>query len=100
MDPQVTGVALGLLLGAAKILLAVSIGFGVVWWRVRGRLRKLEAATAPLPASAEERIARVEEGIAYLTDQLDLVLDGQQRLSEQLNRVGLPPPVDEHHTPR
>ena len=43
MSPELTGFALGLLLGAAKVMTIGTIGFGIAWWRARKRVRVLEA---------------------------------------------------------
>ena len=43
MSPEFTGFALGLLLGAAKVMAIAAVGFGVAWRRARGRIRALEA---------------------------------------------------------
>jgi hypothetical protein len=43
MGPQLTGFALGLLLGAAKVMAIAAVGFGIAWWRARLRVKSLEA---------------------------------------------------------
>jgi hypothetical protein len=42
VNPELTGFALGLLLGAAKVMTIGTIGFGIAWWRARLRVRALE----------------------------------------------------------
>ena len=43
MSPELTGFALGLLLGAAKVMAISTVVFGVAWWRARLRIKALEA---------------------------------------------------------
>jgi hypothetical protein len=69
MDPTLSGFALGLLLGAAKIGAIGTIGFGIAWWRTRTKLRKLEAAL-PDPARLEERLANLEQLADYTAGQV------------------------------
>ena len=52
IDPTLSGFALGLLLGAAKVGLIGTVGFGIAWWRTRRKLRRLEAEL-PDPARLE-----------------------------------------------
>ena len=52
MDPQLSGFALGLLFGAAKIGAIGTIGFAIAWWRTRRKLQRLERAL-PDPRSLE-----------------------------------------------
>ncbi len=68
MDPQLSGFALGLLLGAAKIGFLGTIGFGIAWWRTRSKLRRLEAAL-PDPARLGERLANLEQIFGLLGKQ-------------------------------
>lgn len=43
MSPEITGFALGLLVGAAKVLGIGMAGFAVAWWRARLRIKALES---------------------------------------------------------
>jgi len=82
MGPELSGFALGLLLGAAKVGLIGTVVFGIAWWRSRQRLRALEVEQAR-PALTEERLDHLEQGMDYLASQLDRVLDAQQQLGRQ-----------------
>ncbi|HET9292797.1 MAG TPA: hypothetical protein VFO06_00765, partial [Gemmatimonadales bacterium] len=64
MDPTLSGFALGLLLGAAKVGLIGTVAFGIAWWRTRAKLRRMEA-TLPDPASLAERLANLEQMVDY-----------------------------------
>ena len=65
MNPELTGFALGLLLGAAKVMTIGTIGFGIAWWRGRRRIRELEAdlqeAEQLVDSLNEERAALLED---------------------------------------
>ena len=74
MDPQLSGFALGLLFGAAKIGAIGTVAFGVAWWRVRRKLRRLERASAD---QIEARLASLEESAQLSAGQLDRLLDAQ-----------------------
>ncbi len=87
MDPQLSGFALGLLLGAAKVGFIGTIAFGIAWWRARRRLTALEA-TLPDPGRLEERLAVLEQAADYQASQLDRLVDGQSLLLRQLNPPG------------
>ena len=87
MDPTLSGFALGLLLGAAKIGAIGTIGFGIAWWRTRGKLRRLEAAL-PDPASLEERLANLEQVADYTSAQVNRLVEAQEA------GAVLPPPAD------
>ncbi len=76
MNPELTGVALGLLLGAAKIGFIGTIAFGIGWWRAHRRLQRLDA-TLPDPAELQDRLARLEELADYTAGQLHRVVDAQ-----------------------
>jgi hypothetical protein len=99
MELALGGVALGLLFGAAKVLLIGTVGFGIAWWRARRRLRELEAQA---PSLMDERLDRLERNLDYLASQLDRVAQGQVELARELGadrRFGeLPParPVTPH----
>lgn len=84
MDPQLSGFALGLLLGAAKVLAIAAVGFGIAWWRVRARVRKLEAEQLQ-PVWTEERLARLEQGLDYAASQLDQLVRTQTELNHRLS---------------
>lgn len=77
MDPTLSGFALGLLLGAAKLGLIGTVVFGVAWWRTRARLRRLEAAL-PDPARLEERLASIEQLADHTASQMDRLIKGQE----------------------
>jgi hypothetical protein len=99
MELALGGVALGLLFGAAKVLLIGTVGFGIAWWRARRRLQELEAQA---PSLMDERLDRLERNLDYLASQLDRVAQGQVELARELGadrRFGeLPParPVTPH----
>lgn len=57
MSPEVTGFALGLLLGAAKVMAIAAVGFGIAWWRSRLRVRALQEELAETQAALEESLA-------------------------------------------
>ena len=76
MDPTLSGFALGLLLGVAKLGIIGTVGFGIAWWRSRTRLRRLEAAL-PDPARLEERLANLESQTDYMAGQLDRLVEAQ-----------------------
>ena len=89
MDPTLSGFALGLLLGAAKVGVLGTVGFGIAWWRTRARLRRLESAL-PDPARLEERLASLEQLADYSAAKLDRLLEGQ----EATRQFPAPPPHD------
>jgi hypothetical protein len=76
MDPTLSGFTLGLLLGAAKLGIIGTVGFGIAWWRTRARLRRLEA-TLPDPARLEERLANLESLADYTAGQVNRLVEGQ-----------------------
>ena len=83
MDPTLSGFALGLLLGAAKIGAIGTVGFAIAWWRTRARLRRLEAEL-PDPAIMEERLANLESLTEHTAQQVN-------RLVEAHEATALPP---------
>ena len=83
MDLALSGFALGLLFGAAKVLLIGTVGFGIAWWRTRRRLRALEIEHAQ-PSLTDERLARLEQGFDYLASQMDRLVAGQAELTREL----------------
>jgi uncharacterized iron-regulated membrane protein len=87
MDPTLSGFALGLLLGAAKIGLIGTVVFGVLWWKTRAKLRRLEG-TLPDPARIEERLASIEQIADYTASQMDRLVKSQEETTRQLR----PPP--------
>lgn len=90
MDPTLSGFALGLLFGAAKLGLIGTMGFGIAWWRTRTRLRRLESAL-PDPARLEERLANLESLADYTTGQVSRLMEGQA------TGALLPPESDHEH---
>ena len=83
MDPQLSGVAIGLLFGAAKVGLIATAGFAIAWWRGRRRVAALEAAQSD-PDLIEERLAALERTADYTATQLERLLEGQATLLRQL----------------
>jgi hypothetical protein len=83
MDPQLSGFALGLLFGAAKVGLIGTVAFGIAWWRAHRRLARLEA-TLPEPGLLEERLASLEQAADYQASQLNRLVEGQASLLRQL----------------
>jgi hypothetical protein len=83
MDLALSGFALGLLFGAAKVLLIGTVGFGIAWWRTRRRLQLLEAERSQ-PSITDERLDRLEQGFDYMATQLDRLVAGQAELARQL----------------
>lgn len=77
MNPTLSGFALGLLFGAAKIGLIGTIGFGIAWWRTRAKLKRLEA-TLPDPAQLNERLANLEQLTDYTAAQVNRLVEGQR----------------------
>ena len=74
MNPELTGFALGLLLGAAKVMTIGTIGFGIAWWRARLRVRALETdlreADAQIAALKEEQAALLVAHPEHTTPRL------------------------------
>jgi hypothetical protein len=91
VDPQLSGFALGLLFGAAKIGAIGTIGFAIAWWRTRRKLQRLERAL-PDPGVLEERLANLEQNSDYMGAKLAELGETQTRLLEQL---GSPPRLTE-----
>jgi uncharacterized membrane protein YciS (DUF1049 family) len=54
VSPELSGFALGLLVGAAKVLGIAAVGFGIAWWRARLRIKSLEAELKETEAALEE----------------------------------------------
>jgi hypothetical protein len=84
LELALSGFAIGLLLGAAKVLLIGTLGFGIAWWRTRRRLRALEIEHAQ-PSLTDERLQRLEQGFDYLASQLDRLVAGQAELARRLS---------------
>jgi hypothetical protein len=85
MDPTLSGFALGLLLGAAKVGTIGTVAFGIAWWRSRTKLRRLEATLPdPTPARLEERLASLEQIAEYTASQMDRLVQAQDDLAKQL----------------
>jgi hypothetical protein len=83
MDPQLSGFALGLLFGAAKIGAIGTIGFALAWWRIRRKLQRLEQAL-PDPGVLEERLANLDQNSDYIAAKLAELGESQTRLLQQL----------------
>ena len=83
MDPTLSGFALGLLLGAAKVGLIGTVGFGIAWWRTRRKLKQLESAL-PDPARLEERLANLEQIADFTAAQLAKLVETQADLQRKL----------------
>jgi uncharacterized protein HemX len=87
MNPELTGFLLGLLLGAAKVMAIGTVGFGLAWWRARGRIRHLEAEqleTERLAAPDREDWRQLQEGLAQVIVQLDQITRTQAGMMKQL----------------
>jgi len=85
MDPTLSGFALGLLLGAAKVGILGTVGFGIAWWRARARLRRLESAL-PDPARLEERLANLEQIADYTAAQVNRLVEAHDETGALLTR--------------
>jgi hypothetical protein len=83
MDPQLSGFALGLLFGAAKIGLVGTVAFGVAWWRARAKLERYERLL-PEPGQLEERLGSLEQASEYTTAKLTELVDAQAAVLHQL----------------
>lgn len=77
MDPTLSGFALGLLLGAAKVGALGTVVFGIAWWRTRAKLRRLESSL-PDPARLEERLANLEQIADYTAAQVGRLVEAQE----------------------
>ena len=83
MDPTLSGFALGLLFGAAKVGLIGTVVFGIAWWRTRKRLRKLEAAF-PEPTQLEERLSNLEQLADYSASQMQRLVESHEALARRI----------------
>ena len=92
MDPQLSGFALGLLFGAAKIGAIGTIGFAIAWWRTRRRLQRLESVL-PDPGVLEERLASLEQNTDYIGAKLAELGEAQTLVLRQLGGGKLPEPA-------
>jgi hypothetical protein len=90
MDPQLSGFALGLLLGAAKIGFLGTVAFGIAWWRARAKLRRYERVL-PDPGRLEERLGSLEQASDYTTAKLTDLLEAQATILQHLNAHGARP---------
>jgi hypothetical protein len=86
MDPQLSGFALGLLFGAAKLGAIGTIGFAIAWWRTRRKLHRLESAL-PDPGLLEERLASLERNSDYIGAKLAELGESQNQVLLQLGGV-------------
>ena len=102
MSPELTGFALGLLLGAAKVMAIASVGFAIAWWRARIRIRTLEAEQLESGGRGEEieHLHEIREGLSEMRQQLERLNNAQDDLLKQLSigseshRGALPPGPD------
>ena len=94
MNPELTGFALGLLLGAAKVLAIAALGFGVAWWRARARIRDLEADQLVLDRqlSENDNLRQIQESLSEMRLSLSQLNRTHAGLLKQLSGG---PPVDE-----
>jgi hypothetical protein len=96
VDPQLSGFALGLLFGAAKVGAIGTIGFAIAWWRTRRKLQHLEQ-TLPDPGQLNERLASLEQSNEEIGARLSELADTQAFLARQLgtaiDRSALPRPA-------
>jgi hypothetical protein len=83
MDPTLSGFALGLLLGAAKVGLLGTVAFGIAWWRARRKLRQIEEAL-PDPERLEERLAHLEQLAEASAQRMERLLDAQEASEARL----------------
>jgi hypothetical protein len=107
MDPQLSGFALGLLFGAAKIGAIGTVGFAIAWWRTRRKLQRLEEAL-PDPGRLEERLASIERNSDYIGAKIAELGEGQNQVLQQLGGAprlaeparledeGVRPPITPH----
>ena len=84
VNPEWTAFTLGLLFGAVKIAAIGTVGFGIAWWRARARIKQLEAERLQALAG-EERIARVEQNVELVVDQLDRLVRAHADLTSRLS---------------
>jgi hypothetical protein len=89
MDPTLSGFALGLLFGAAKVGLIGTVAFAIAWWRTRKRLRQLEAAL-PEPTRLEERLANLEQIADYSASQMQRLVESQDALARLMEAPRAP----------
>jgi hypothetical protein len=83
MDPQLSGFALGLLFGAAKLGAIGTIGFAIAWWRTRRRLQRLESAL-PDPSVLDERLASLERNSDYIGAKIAELGEAQNQILQHL----------------
>src|SRR5215510_5477963 len=83
MDPQLSGFALGLLFGVAKLGAIGTVGFAIAWWRTRRKLQRLENAL-PDPGVLEERLAGLERNSDYIGAKITELSEAQNRVLKQL----------------
>lgn len=83
MDPQLSGFALGLLFGAAKVGIIGTVGFAIAWWRTRRKLQRLED-TLPDPGMVEARLAGLERNSDYIGAKIAELGEAQDQILHQL----------------
>jgi hypothetical protein len=82
-----TAFVFGALVASLKGLGLVAIGAGVAWWRARRRVRELEAQlAAAASAGAGEDLARLEDGLNFLAEQVRALTEDQRAILHRLNR--------------
>jgi len=86
MDPQLSGFALGLLFGAAKLGAIGTVGFAIAWWRTRRKLRHLESVL-PDPGVLDERLASLEHNADYIGAKMAELGEAQNQVLRQLGGV-------------
>jgi hypothetical protein len=85
MSPNWNWFALGLLVGAAKVMTIGTVAFGIAWWRARRRVRELEAEQVETPIG-DARLDRIEQGLDLLAAQLERVARSQEEITQQLGK--------------
>lgn len=84
---DLSSLLLGALLVSAKVLGIGAVGFGIAWWRARGRIRQLEAQRQPDPQPLLDRLDRLEGTLDSVAGALERLAAGQRELQRRL-----PPP--------
>ncbi|HKP28538.1 MAG TPA: hypothetical protein VJU15_04015 [Gemmatimonadales bacterium] len=82
MNPELSGFALGLLFGAAKVMAIGTVGFAIAWWRARRKIRELEAERPE--TVSDEGLRGLEERFERIEGQLSQLIDSHDALRAQL----------------